>query len=74
MPSQLPPSFSRPFLKIYHVLEAMLLVAITLATVFAMVEEFIHMFVQKAGITDRYSADVHLFRSLGDGAAVCRQR
>ncbi len=47
MPSQLPPSFSRPFLKIFHVLEALLLVAITLATVFAMVEEFIHMYEQK---------------------------
>ncbi|UUM30499.1 phosphate-starvation-inducible protein PsiE [Vibrio japonicus] len=47
MPSQLPPSFSRPFLKIYHVLEALLLIAITLATVFAMVEEFMHMYEQK---------------------------
>ncbi|AIV04268.1 MULTISPECIES: phosphate-starvation-inducible protein PsiE [Vibrio] len=47
MPSHLPKSFSRPFLKIFHVLEAVLLVAITLATVWAMVEEFIHIYVQK---------------------------
>ncbi|WP_221070430.1 phosphate-starvation-inducible PsiE family protein [Vibrio alfacsensis] len=47
MPSHLPKSFSRPFLKIFHLLEAVLLVAITLATVWAMVEEFIHIYVQK---------------------------
>lgn len=47
MSSQLPPSFSRPFLKIFHALEAVLLVAITLATLFAMVEEFMHMYEQK---------------------------
>ncbi|WP_330472334.1 phosphate-starvation-inducible PsiE family protein [Vibrio harveyi] len=47
MPSHLPKSFSRPFLKIFHVLESVLLVAITLATVWAMVEEFIHIYVQK---------------------------
>ncbi|GBK99300.1 hypothetical protein VH1709_contig00033-0114 [Vibrio harveyi] len=47
MPSHLPKSFSRPFLNIFHVLEAVLLVAITLATVWAMVEEFIHIYVQK---------------------------
>ncbi|MFB9213596.1 phosphate-starvation-inducible protein PsiE [Vibrio sinaloensis] len=47
MPSNLPKGFSRPFLKIFHVLEAVLLVAITLATLFAMVEEFIHVFEQK---------------------------
>lgn len=47
MPSHLPQSFSRPFLKIFHLLEAVLLVAITLATVWAMVEEFIHIYVQK---------------------------
>ncbi|EMD1177494.1 phosphate-starvation-inducible PsiE family protein [Vibrio harveyi] len=47
MPSHLPKSFSRLFLKIFHVLEAVLLVAITLATVWAMVEEFIHIYVQK---------------------------
>ncbi|MBA5762850.1 phosphate-starvation-inducible PsiE family protein [Vibrio sp. 404] len=46
MPSHLPPSFSRPFLKIFHILEAILLVAITLATVWAMVEEFVHIYVQ----------------------------
>ncbi|CAH1543752.1 phosphate-starvation-inducible protein PsiE [Vibrio jasicida] len=47
MPSHLPKSFSRPFLKIFHLLEAVLLVAITLATVWAMVEEFVHIYVQK---------------------------
>ncbi|KHA61727.1 phosphate-starvation-inducible E [Vibrio variabilis] len=47
MPSHLPQGFSRPFLKIFHALEALLLVAITLATLFAMVEEFIHVFEQK---------------------------
>ena len=47
MPSHLPKSFSRPFLKLFHLLEAVLLVAITLATVWAMVEEFIHIYVQK---------------------------
>lgn len=47
MPSQLPKSFSRPFLKVFHLLEAVLLVAITLATLFAMVEEFMKVFVAR---------------------------
>jgi protein PsiE len=47
MPSNLPKSFSKPFLKIFHSLEAVLLVAITLATLFAMVEEFVHVFTEK---------------------------
>lgn len=47
MPSHLPKSFSRPFLKVFHLLEAVLLVAITLATVWAMVEEFVYIYVQK---------------------------
>ncbi|MDN3614753.1 MAG: phosphate-starvation-inducible protein PsiE [Vibrio gallaecicus] len=47
MPSHLPPSFSKPFLKIFHMLEAVLLVAITLATLVAMVDEFVHVFVEK---------------------------
>lgn len=47
MPSHLPKSFSRPFLKLFHLLEAVLLVAITLVTVWAMVEEFVHIYVQK---------------------------
>ncbi|WP_459672460.1 phosphate-starvation-inducible protein PsiE [Vibrio owensii] len=47
MPSHLPKSFSRPFLKVFHLLEAVLLVAITLATVWAMMEEFVHIYVQK---------------------------
>lgn len=47
MPSHLPKSFSRPFLKLFHILEAILLVAITLATIVAMLSEFIHVFVNK---------------------------
>ena len=47
MPSHLPKSFSRPFLKLFHLLEAVLLVAITMAAVWAMVEEFVHIYVQK---------------------------
>ncbi|HAS8568614.1 TPA: phosphate-starvation-inducible E [Vibrio vulnificus] len=47
VPSHLPKSFSRPFLKIFHILEAVLLVAITVATLYAMVQEFIHVFVEK---------------------------
>ncbi|MEZ9624622.1 phosphate-starvation-inducible E [Aliivibrio fischeri] len=53
MPSHLPKSFSKPFLKVFHILEAILLVAITLATLFAMVNEFIHVFVeQQIQLTD----------------------
>ncbi|GMQ46240.1 phosphate-starvation-inducible protein PsiE [Vibrio sp. 10N] len=47
MPSHLPKSFSKPFLKIFYVLEAVLLVAITLATIYAMVEEFMHVFTER---------------------------
>ncbi|KAE8178102.1 phosphate-starvation-inducible protein PsiE [Photobacterium carnosum] len=47
MPSHLPNSFSKPFLKVFHILEAILLIAITLATVIAMVNEFIHVFVNR---------------------------
>ncbi|UYI47260.1 phosphate-starvation-inducible PsiE family protein [Vibrio natriegens] len=47
MASELPKSFSRPFLKIFHIFEAILLVAITLATLYAMVAEFIHVFIEK---------------------------
>ena len=47
MPSHLPQSFSKPFLKIFYALEAVLLVAITLATLYAMVEEFLHVFTEK---------------------------
>ncbi|MDF5218357.1 phosphate-starvation-inducible PsiE family protein, partial [Vibrio parahaemolyticus] len=47
MPSNLPKSFSRPFLKIFHILEAVLLVSITLATLYAMMQEFVHVFVEK---------------------------
>ncbi|KLV11423.1 MULTISPECIES: phosphate-starvation-inducible protein PsiE [Photobacterium] len=47
MSSQLPPQFTRPFMKIFHILEAILLVAITLATLAAMVNEFIHVYVNK---------------------------
>ncbi|MEZ8095590.1 phosphate-starvation-inducible PsiE family protein [Photobacterium swingsii] len=44
MPSHLPKAFSARFLKVFHILEAILLVAITLATLLAMVNEFIHVF------------------------------
>lgn len=47
MPSHLPKSFSRPFLKMFHLLEAVLLVAITLATIYAIGQEFLHIFVEK---------------------------
>ncbi|MGF1730964.1 phosphate-starvation-inducible protein PsiE [Photobacterium kasasachensis] len=47
MPSHLPKGFSGPFLKLFHILEAILLVAITLATVVAMVREFVHVYVNK---------------------------
>ena len=47
MPSHLPKSFSKPFLKVFHIMEAVLLVAITLATLFAMVEEFMHVFAER---------------------------
>ncbi|MEZ9268515.1 phosphate-starvation-inducible protein PsiE [Vibrio splendidus] len=47
MPSNLPKSFSKPFLKVFHIMEAVLLVAITLATLFAMVEEFMHVFAER---------------------------
>ncbi|MBW3697622.1 phosphate-starvation-inducible E [Vibrio sp. T187] len=47
MPSHLPKAFSKPFLKIFYSLEAVLLVAITLATLFAMVEEFMHVFSER---------------------------
>ncbi len=47
MASHLPKGFTKPFLKIFSSLEAILLVAITLATLFAMVEEFVHVFEQK---------------------------
>ncbi|HIF9344609.1 TPA: phosphate-starvation-inducible protein PsiE [Photobacterium damselae] len=47
MPSHLPKGFSSRFLKIFHILEAILLVAITLSTVVAMVNEFIHVIVNK---------------------------
>ncbi|MDD9195320.1 phosphate-starvation-inducible PsiE family protein [Aliivibrio sp. S3MY1] len=53
MPSHLPKSFSKPFLKVFHILEAVLLVAITLATLFAMMNEFIHVFsVRQIQLTD----------------------
>lgn len=47
MPSSLPKGFSRPFLKLFHILEAILLVAITLATITAMVTEFVHVYVNR---------------------------
>ena len=47
MRSHLPKSDSRPFLQVGHLVEAVLLVDISLATVWAMVEEFVHIYVQK---------------------------
>ncbi|QIA65682.1 phosphate-starvation-inducible E [Vibrio astriarenae] len=47
MGSSLPKRFTRIFLRIYHTIEAILLVAITLATVFAIVHEFHHVFTTK---------------------------
>ncbi|OLQ74929.1 phosphate-starvation-inducible E [Photobacterium proteolyticum] len=47
MPSHLPKGFSGPFLKLFHILEAILLVAITLATIVAMATEFVHVYVNK---------------------------
>ncbi|EAR56372.1 hypothetical protein SKA34_20717 [Photobacterium sp. SKA34] len=47
MPSHLPKAFSKPFLKIFHTLEAILLVGITLSTVVAMFNEFIHVIVER---------------------------
>ncbi|MCP3697102.1 MAG: phosphate-starvation-inducible PsiE family protein, partial [Aliivibrio sp.] len=53
MPSHLPKSFSKPFLKVFHLLEAVLLVAITLSTLFAMINEFVHVFsVRQIQLTD----------------------
>ncbi len=47
MPSHLPKAFSKPFLKIFHILEAILLVGITLSTVVAMFNEFMHVIVER---------------------------
>ncbi|UXI00312.1 phosphate-starvation-inducible protein PsiE [Photobacterium sp. TY1-4] len=47
MPSHLPKTFTRPFLKLFHILEAVLLVAITLATLAAIINEFIHVYTNK---------------------------
>lgn len=44
MSSHLPKAFTKIFLKLFYILEAVLLVAITLATIFAMGNEFIHVF------------------------------
>lgn len=48
MESSLPKKFTRIFLKIYHTIEAVLLVAITLATLFAIGNEFYHIFASQA--------------------------
>ncbi len=53
MGTNLPENFSRVFLKIYHFIEAILLVAITLATLFAIGNEFLHVFTeQSVSLTD----------------------
>lgn len=48
MGTKLPESFSKIFLKIYHIVEAILLVAITLATLFAIGNEFLHVFTEQS--------------------------
>ncbi len=53
MGNHLPKAFTRIFLKIYHMIEAVLLVAITLATLVAIGNEFIHVFTeQRVMLTD----------------------
>jgi len=47
MGSNLPKSFTRIFLKIYYLVEAVLLIAITLATLVAIGNEFIHVFTEQ---------------------------
>ncbi|WP_299013811.1 phosphate-starvation-inducible PsiE family protein [uncultured Photobacterium sp.] len=47
MPSNLPKGFSSKFLKLFHILEAILLVAITFATIAAMLSEFVHVYMNK---------------------------
>lgn len=47
MGSNLPQSFTRIFLKIYYLVEAVLLIAITLATLVAIGNEFIHVFTEQ---------------------------
>ena len=46
MPSHLPKKFSRVFLKVFSYIEALLLVAITLATIYAMANDFIHVYIE----------------------------
>ncbi|PWI33240.1 phosphate-starvation-inducible E [Vibrio albus] len=48
METNLPKNFTRMFLKIYHIVEAILLVAITLATLFAISNEFLHVFTEQS--------------------------
>lgn len=47
MSSHLPKKFTQTFLKIFYLFEGVLLVAITLATVFAIISEFMHIFKEK---------------------------
>lgn len=44
MPSHLPKKFSHVFLKLFSYVEAVLLIAITLATIYAMGNEFYHVY------------------------------
>ena len=46
MPSHLPKKFSRVFLKLFSYIEALLLVTITLATIYAMANDFIHVYIE----------------------------
>lgn len=47
MPSSLPTQFRVRFLRLFHILEAILLVAITLATITAMIYEFVHIYQER---------------------------
>ena len=52
MLTRLPKSFTAIFLKFYHVIEAVLLTAITLATLIAIAEEFVHIYVNETVLLD----------------------
>jgi protein PsiE len=48
MPSHLPEKFSRVFLTVFSYIEAVLLVAITSSTIYAMINEFVHVFEEQS--------------------------
>ncbi|QUM77294.1 phosphate-starvation-inducible PsiE family protein [Moritella sp. 24] len=47
MPSHLPKKFSQVFLKLFSYVEAVLLVAITIATIYAMANDFFHVYEER---------------------------